>query len=51
MAESDETEYVSVAQPVKMISKNFDGNPKDLREFCEGVKSARQVVHPTKQAL
>jgi hypothetical protein len=47
----DETEYISVAQAVKLISKNFDGNPKDLREFCEGVESAREVVHPTKQGL
>jgi hypothetical protein len=50
MAE-DETEYVSVVQAVKLISKNFDGNPKELREFCEGVESARQVVHPSKYPL
>jgi hypothetical protein len=47
----DETEYISVVQAVKLVSKNFDGNPKDLREFCEGVESAREVVHPTKQGL
>jgi hypothetical protein len=51
MAESDENEYVSVAQAVKLISKSFDGNPWHLREFCEGVESAIQVVHPSKQAL
>jgi hypothetical protein len=43
----DETEYISVVQAVKLVSKNFDGNPKDLREFREGVESAREVVHPT----
>jgi hypothetical protein len=26
-------------------------NPKCLREFCEGVEAARQVVHPTKHPL
>jgi hypothetical protein len=50
MAEG-ETEYISVVQAVKLIQRNFDGNPKYLREFCEGVESARQVVHPTKYPL
>jgi hypothetical protein len=50
MAE-DETEYISVVQAVKLISRNFDGNPKELREFVEGVESARQVVHPSKYPL
>lgn len=34
-----------------LISKTFDGNPRHLREFCEGVEAARQVVHPAKQPL
>jgi hypothetical protein len=50
MAE-EETEYISVVQAVKLITVNFDGNPKNLREFCEGVESAKQVVHPTKYPL
>ena len=50
MAE-DENEYISVVQAVKLIPKSFDGNPKCLREFCEGVEAARQVVHPTKYPL
>jgi hypothetical protein len=50
MAE-EENEYISVVQAVKLIPKSFDGNPKNLREFCEGVESARQVVHPTKHPL
>jgi hypothetical protein len=47
----EETEYISVVQAVKLIPKNFNGNPKELREFCEGVESARQVVNPTKYPL
>jgi aminopeptidase N len=50
MAE-EENEYISVVQAVKLIRKNFDGNPKHLREFCEGVEAARQVVHSTKHPL
>jgi hypothetical protein len=50
MAE-EENEYVSVVQAIKLIPKSFDGNPKCLREFCEGVEAARQVVHPTKHPL
>jgi hypothetical protein len=40
-----------VVQAVKLIPRNFNGNPKELREFCEGVESARQVVHPSKYPL
>jgi hypothetical protein len=40
-----------VVQAVKLISRTFDGNPKHLREFCEGVETARQVVHPAKHPL
>jgi hypothetical protein len=47
----EENEYISVVQAIKLVSKNFDGDPKCLREFCEGVESARQVVHPTKHPL
>jgi hypothetical protein len=47
----EEIEYISVVQAVKLIPKNFDGNPKQLCEFCEGVESVRQVVHPTKHPL
>jgi hypothetical protein len=36
----EEIEYISVVQAVKLISKSFDGNPKHLREFCEGVEAA-----------
>jgi hypothetical protein len=32
----EEIEYISVVQGVKLISRTFDGNPKHLREFCEG---------------
>jgi hypothetical protein len=47
----DENEYISVVQAVKLIPKSFDGNPKCLREFFEGVEAATQVVHPTKHPL
>jgi hypothetical protein len=40
-----------VVQVVKLIPKSFDGNPKYLREFCEGVEVAKQVVHPTEYPL
>jgi hypothetical protein len=47
----EESKYISVAQAARLISENFTGNPKELREFCEGVESARQVVHPSKYHL
>jgi hypothetical protein len=50
MADKD-SEYISVVQAVKLISETFHGNPKNFREFCEGVKAARQVVHPSQQPL
>jgi hypothetical protein len=50
MAE-EENEYISVVQAVELIPKSFDGSPKQLREFCESVESAIQVVHPSKQPL
>jgi DNA-directed RNA polymerase subunit L len=33
------------------INITFDGNPKHLRKFCEGVEAARQVVHPLQHPL
>jgi hypothetical protein len=47
MAEG-ETEYILVVRAVKLIHRDFDGNPKHLREFCEGVELAHQVMRPTK---
>jgi hypothetical protein len=47
----EENEYISVVQAVKLIPKSFDGNPKCLREFFEGVEAATQVVHPIKHPL
>lgn len=46
-----EESYIPVVQAVKLIPRTFDGNPKHLREFIEGVEAAVQVVHPTKQPL
>lgn len=43
--------YISVVQAIKLIPSTFDGNPKLLREFIEGVEAAIQVVHPNKQQL
>jgi hypothetical protein len=40
----EETEFISVVQVVKLISKTFDGNPKHIREFCEGDGAARQAI-------
>lgn len=55
MADDDigdiEDNYISVVQAVKLIPQTFDGNPKNLREFIEGVEAAIQVVHPNKQQL
>lgn len=47
----DEDNYLSVVQAVKLIPFTFDGNPKQLREFIEGVEAAIEVVHPSKQPL
>jgi hypothetical protein len=49
--QEEENEYISVVQAVKLIPRSFDGNPKYLREFCDGVKAARQIVYPTKYPL
>jgi hypothetical protein len=40
MAE-EENDFMSVVQAVKLIPITFDGNPRKLLEFCEGVESAR----------
>ncbi|KAJ4425611.1 hypothetical protein ANN_27807 [Periplaneta americana] len=50
-SEDESNDFVSVAQAIKLIPKPFDGNPKFLREFCEAVESAREVVAPAKQQL
>jgi hypothetical protein len=33
------------------MSETFDGSPKHLHEFCEGVEAAGQVVHSAKYPL
>ena len=43
--------YIAVTQSVKLIPRLFEGNPKQLREFIEGVESALEVTHPTKHEL
>jgi hypothetical protein len=45
MAE-ESSEFISVVQAVKLIPKSFQGNPKELREFRQGVEAAREVVDP-----
>ena len=47
----EEVDYITVVQAVKLISTTFSGNPKQLREFIEGVEAARQVVHPSQHPL
>ena len=55
MAESENQEaeraYIAVTQAVKLIPRPFEGNPKELREFIEGVESALEVTRPTKREL
>jgi hypothetical protein len=52
MAElGEDNEFISVVQAVKLIPRNFEGNPKQLREFCQGMEAAIKVVHPTKHPL
>jgi hypothetical protein len=50
MAE-ESSEFISVVQAVKLIPKSFQGNPKELREFCERVEAAREVVDPNMYPL
>ena len=47
----EEGAYISVTQAVKLIPRLFKGNPKQLREFIEGIESALEVIHPAKQEL
>ena len=51
MAEEEDGDYLSVVQAIKLIPFSFNGEPKQLREFIEGVESAIEVVHPTKQNI
>ena len=44
-------DYISVPQASKLIPFSFDGNPRLLREFIEGVEAAHQLVHPNKHGL
>lgn len=44
-------DYISVPQASKLIPHSFNGNPKLLKEFIEGVEAAHQVVHPNKHGL
>ena len=37
---NDSELYISVIEASKLISKTFDGNPKHLREFIDGVEAA-----------
>jgi hypothetical protein len=37
----EEKENISVVQAVILISETFNGNPRPLHEFCEGVQAAR----------
>ena len=46
-----EDRFISVIQAVKLIPLNFDGDPKQLSAFIEGVEAAIEVVHPAKQKL
>jgi hypothetical protein len=47
----EEGALISVVQAIKLIPRPFEGNPKQLREFIEGVEAAIGVVHPSKQEL
>jgi hypothetical protein len=38
-------------EAVKLISRTFDGNPRHLHEFCEGIEAARWAIHPLQQLL
>jgi hypothetical protein len=48
---AEENEFISVVEAGKLIPPKFYRNPEQLREFCEGVKAARLVVHPNKHPL
>ena len=48
---NDDENFISVVQAVKLIPRNFDGNPKHLREFIESVEAAIEVVNPNQHTL
>jgi hypothetical protein len=50
-SDNEEGAFISVIQAIKLIPRPFEGNPKQLREFIEGVEAAIGVVHPNKQEL
>jgi hypothetical protein len=50
-SDNEEGAFISVIQAVKLIPRPFEGNPKQLREFIDGVEAAIGVVHPDKQEL
>ena len=50
-SDNEEGAFISVMQAIKLIPRPFEGNPKQLREFIEGVEAAIEVVHPNKQEL
>jgi hypothetical protein len=43
--------YCGVAKTMKLITRTFDGNKKELREFIENVDVAFELVHPSKHEL
>ena len=43
--------YIAVTEEIKLIPRPFEGNPRLLREFIEGVDSALEVTHQTKHEL
>jgi hypothetical protein len=47
----NEGAYMSVIQAVKLIQKPFEGNPRQLREFIEGVEATIEVTPPEKHEL
>jgi hypothetical protein len=50
-SDNEEGAFISVMQAVKLIPRPFECNPKQLREFVEGVEAANGVVHPDKKGL
>jgi hypothetical protein len=43
--------FISVIQALNLISRPFEGNPKQLRKFTEGIEATIGVVPPNKQEL
>jgi hypothetical protein len=43
--------FITVAQAVKLIPRSFEENPRQLREFIEGVEAAIEVVRPDQRDL